>query len=172
MRPEKKYLVEEVSEHLAKSDYVYLANYERITVAEAAELRASLAEQNAEFHVVKNTIFQVAAERREMPDVSEYLSGPTAIIIGGENPAGVAKVIQDFFKKKEKVELKGGIVGDRALSKEELERLAALPGLEQLRAQLLGLLNQPATGLVRVLNAVPQNVLNVLQARVREEEGE
>ena len=92
MRPEKKYLVEEVGEHLKKSDYVYLANYERITVDETAQLRASLAEHNAEFHVVKNSIFGVAAGERELPDVSEHLKGPTAIVVGGDNPSGVAKV--------------------------------------------------------------------------------
>ncbi|MFP4069161.1 MAG: 50S ribosomal protein L10 [Verrucomicrobiota bacterium] len=172
MRPEKKYLVEEVNTHLGKSDYVYLANYERITVDETAELRAALAEHDAEFHVVKNTIFNVAAQSRELPDLSEHLNGPTAIIVGGNNPSGVAKALGEFFKKKEKVDLKVGVMNDRTLSKDEIEALAKLPGLEVLRAQLLGLLTQPATGLVRVLNAVPQSVVNVLQAKVRKENGE
>lgn len=172
MRPEKQYLVEEVNEHLEKSDYVYLANYERITVEETAELRASLAEHNAEFHVVKNSILGVAANAKEMPDMAEHLSGPTAIIVGGEDPSGVAKVLGAFFKKKEKVDLKVGVLNDKLLEKAQIEALAKLPGLESLRAQLLGLLNQPGTGLVRVLNAVPQNVVNVLQAKVRAENGE
>jgi len=172
MRPEKKYLVEEVSAHLDKSDYVYLANYERITVDETAELRASLAEHDAEFHVVKNTIFGIAAGEKEYPDVSDHLSGPTAIIVGGNNPSGVAKVLGKFFKDKEKVDLKVGIFNDKTLSKEQIEALAKLPGLESLRAQLLGLVMQPGTSLVRVLNAVPQNVVNVLQAKVRAENGE
>ncbi|MGB0333973.1 MAG: 50S ribosomal protein L10 [Opitutales bacterium] len=172
MRPEKQYLVEEVNNHLAKSDYVYLANYERITVEETAELREQLAEHNAEFHVVKNSIFGVAANAKEMPDVGEYLSGPTAIIVGGDNPSGVAKVLGKFFKAKEKVDLKVGILNDKTLDKAQIEALAKLPGLESLRAQLLGLLSQPGTGLVRVLNAVPQNVVNVLQAKVRAENGE
>jgi large subunit ribosomal protein L10 len=172
MRPEKQYLVEEVNEHLNKSDYVYLANYERITVEETAELRASLAEHNAEFHVVKNSILGVAANAKEMPDMGEHLSGPTAIIVGGEDPSGVAKVLGEFFKKKEKVDLKVGVLNDKLLEKAQIEALAKLPGLESLRAQLLGLLNQPGTGLVRVLNAVPQSVVNVLQAKVRAENGE
>jgi large subunit ribosomal protein L10 len=70
MRPEKQYLVEEVNQHLNKSDYVYIANYQRITVDEIAELRASLAEFNAEFHVVKNSIFGVAAAATDLPDLS------------------------------------------------------------------------------------------------------
>lgn len=172
MRPEKQYLVEEVNNHLNKSDYVYLANYDRITVEETAELRSALAQHNAEFHVVKNSILGVAANARALPDMSAHLSGPTAIIVGGEDPSGVAKVLGEFFKKKEKVDLKVGVLNDKVLEKAQIEVLAKLPGLEALRAQLLGLLNQPGTSLVRVLNAVPQSVVNVLQAKVRAENGE
>lgn len=172
MRPEKQYLVEELNSHLDKSDYVYLTNYERITVEEIADLRAQLSEHDAEFHVVKNSIFGVAAAAKDLPDLGEHLTGQTAIIVGGNNPSGVAKIIGEFFKKKDKVEMKAGIVNERALTKEEIEALAKLPGLEVLRAQLLGLLTQPATGFVRVINAVPQGLVNVLQAKVRKENGE
>ena len=82
----------------------------------------------------------------------------------------MAKIVFDFFKKKEKVELKAGVMNDRALSKDEIEALSKLPGLEVLRA-LLGLLSQPGTGFVRIINAVPQGLVNVLQAKVREEGG-
>lgn len=171
MRPEKEYLVEEVNTHLDKSDYVYLANYERITVEEIAELRASLSEHDAEFHVIKNSIFGVAAASKELPDLSEHLTVQTAIIVGGNNPSGVAKAVGEFFKKKEKVDMKAGILNEKALTKEEIAVLAKLPGLESLRAQLLGLLTQPATGFVRIVNAVPQSFVNVLQAKARAENG-
>src|SRR5690606_13335012 len=83
MRPEKKYLVEEVRNHLDKSEYVFLTNYDRITVEETSTLRKSLAEHNAEFHVVKNSVLNIAAQEREYPDLKEWLAGPTAIIVGG-----------------------------------------------------------------------------------------
>ena len=171
MRPEKKYLVAEIDKHLEKSSYVYLTNYERITVDEIAELRESLSEHDAEFHVIKNNIFDVAATARNLPDLSEYLKGQTAIVVGGNNPSGVAKSVIDFFEKKEKVELKAGILQEKVLTKDEIGALAKLPGLDSLRAQLLGLLSQPASGLVRVIAAVPQNLVNVLQAKVRAEQG-
>lgn len=171
MRPEKQYLVDEVSTHLEKSSYVYLTNYDRITVDETAELREALAQHGAEFHVVKNTIFSVAAAARDLPALDDHLTGPTAIVVGGDDPSGVAKALGKFFKAKEKVELKAGILDSKELTKENIEALAKLPGLESLRAQLLGLLSQPGTGLVRVLNAVPQSLVNVLQAKVREENG-
>ena len=171
MRPEKQYLVEEVSSHLNKSDYVYLVNYEGITVDEIAELRATLDVHAAEFHVVKNSIFNVAAISADYPDMSNHLTGQTAIVVGGDNPSGVAKAIGAFFKDKEKIELKLGVLNEKILDRAQIETLAKLPGLEALRGQLLGLFSQPATSLVRVFNAVPQSTLNVLQAKARAENG-
>lgn len=170
MRPEKKYLVEEVGTHLDKSDYVFLADYTGITVAETAQLRASLATEEAEFHVVKNTVLNVAARERELPSLSSPIDGPTAIIVGGRNPSEVAKIVLKFVKDKDKVRPKGGILSGSVLSADDVEALSKLPSLEVLKAQLLGLLNTPAQQLVRVINAVPQNVLNVLDAKRRKDE--
>lgn len=165
MRPEKQFLVDEVSRHLAKSNYVYLANYSRITVEETASLRDVLSKEGAEFHVVKNSILNVAAHSRNLPDLSEKLTGPIAIIVGGRNPSGVAKALQKFFKDKQKVELKGGAIGARALTPAEIDVLANLPGLEVLRAQLLGLLKQPGSRVVQVLSGVPRAFVQVLKAK-------
>lgn len=167
MRPEKQFLVEEVSHHLNKSDYVFLTNFNRVTVEETAVLRGELAKHQAEFHVVKNSILNVAAKQRNLPDFSdEVLSGPTAIVVGGPNPSEVAKVLTKFFKDKEKNQVKQGVLDAKMLSPDEVDALSKLPSIEALRAQLLGLLSQPATGFVRVLIAGPQSLLNVLQAKV------
>lgn len=171
MRTEKQYLVDEVNTQLEKSDYVFLTNYSRITVEETEELRTKLSELGAEFHVVKNSILNVAAKSRELPDLNEWLSGPTAIVVGGKDPSGVAKALGKFFKDKDKVEVKGGALSNRLLNKDEIEELAKLPSLEILRAQLMGLLNTPAQSFVGVLNAVPVSVVNLLQAKV-DQEGE
>ena len=171
MRVEKKYLIEEVAGHLKKSDYVILANFDRMTVADVSELRQRLAAHKAEFHVVKNSSLRVAAEALKLPAFNTVLTGPTAIIVGGRNSPGVAKVVRDFIKEKQKVVVKAGVLGQKVLTPAEIEQLAGLPSLEALQAQLLGLLNQPASLFVRVLNAVPQGVANVLQAKVRAAEG-
>ena len=121
MRPEKQYLVEEVSSHLNKSDYVYLVNYEGITVDEIAELRAALDVHGAEFHVVKNSILNVAATSVDYPDMSNHLTGQTAIVVGGDNPSGVAKAIGAFFKDKEKIELKVGVLNEKILDRAQIE---------------------------------------------------
>jgi large subunit ribosomal protein L10 len=172
MRVEKKYLISEVEGHLKKSDYVILANFTGVTVADVADLRAKLAAENAEFHVVKNSSLRVAAEALGLPNIDEALAGPTAIIVGGKNSAGAAKVVTEFFKAKQKVEVKAAVLSNKLIKAKEVEALASLPPLDALRAQLLGLLNQPGTMTVRILNAVPTSVVNVLQAKVRAAEGQ
>ncbi len=169
MQEEKNYLVNEIGEWLDKSDYVFLADFTKITVAETEELRKILAALGAEFHVVKNRILKLAAAQREYPDLGDVLTGPTAIVVGGDNAPGVAKVLKKFFKDKQKLELKGGVLEKSALTPGDITALSDLPSAEVLKAQLLGLFNQPATMLVRVVQAVPQGVLNVLQAKVDKE---
>ncbi|WP_221032142.1 50S ribosomal protein L10 [Actomonas aquatica] len=172
MRLAKKYLIDEVETHLKKSDWVILADYSGITVEETAELREKLSADGAEFHVVKNSSFRVAAKSLGLPEVDDVLSGPTAIIVGGKNSPGAAKTVTAFFKDKKKVEVKSAILGDKVITADDVKALAELPSLDALRAQLLGLLNQPGTMFVRLLNAPAQNLANVLQAKVREEGGE
>ncbi|MBE36061.1 MAG: 50S ribosomal protein L10 [Opitutaceae bacterium] len=167
MRAEKQYLVTEVETHLKKSDYVILTNFAGVTVADVAELRAELRKENAEFHVVKNSSLRVAAKALGLPEFEESLTGPTAIIVGGDNSPGAAKVVTEFFKSKKKVEVKSAVLSNKLLNADDVNTLAALPSLDALRGQLLGLLSQPGTMLVRVLNAVPQSVVNVLQAKIR-----
>jgi len=171
MRAEKKYLVDEVGGYLDKSDYVFLANYDRITVEETAELRRSLAEHNAEFHVVKNRILRLAVKSRELPDMESYLIGPTAVIVGGDSPPAVAKSLEKFKKTKDKVEIKGGLLNGKIIQPDEVQQLAKLPSHEALKAQLLGLLNTPAQRMVTVLQAVPQSVLTLLQNKADKGEG-
>ncbi len=168
MRTEKKYLATEVDSHLEKSDFCIIADYHGIKVDETAELRSKLAECGAEFHVVKNSALDVAAKARGMPDMSEFLNGPTAIVIGGEDASGAAKKLKKFHKETEKVEIKAGVFGDRLLSAEEIARLAELPDMDTLRAQLLALLNSPASGFLTVLSGPARSFVNVLQAKTNE----
>ena len=172
MRVEKKYLITEVEEHLKKSDYVILTNYAGITVDETAELRAQLEENGAEFHVVKNSSFKVAAEALGLPDLGDSLNGPTAIIVGGDNSPGAAKAVTKFFKDTKKVEVKSAVLAGKVIGPDEIKALAELPSLDALRAQLLGLLSKPATMLVQVFNAPASDLVGVLQAKVRAEGGE
>ncbi len=153
MRAEKKYLISEVEGHLKKSDYVILANFTKVTVSDTAELRKRLEAEKAEFHVVKNSSFRVAAKAFGLPEVDNVLSGPTAIIVGGKNPAGVAKILKKFFEEKQKLEVKVGVLEKKVVSAKDLAAIADLPPFEALRAQFLGLLTSNAAAFVRVLDA-------------------
>lgn len=168
MRPEKEYLIREASDHLGKSTYFFLADYKGINSEETSELRAKLAERGAEFHVVKNSSLRLAAKEKNLPDLSEYLNGHTAIVVGGDDASGVAKDLGKYFKTTEKVAVKGGVLGDRMLSADDVTQLSKLPSLEIIRAQLLSLMNTPATQVVSILNRPAQGLLNVLQAKAKE----
>ena len=153
MRAEKQYLISEVETHLKKSDYVILTNFAAITVADVADLRARLKPEQAEFHVVKNSSFRVAAKALGLPEVDGSLAGQTAIVVGGTNPAGVAKVLKKFIGDKQKLEVKVGILEKKVMGAAELSALADLPSFDVLRAQFLGMLMQTAASFVRVLDA-------------------
>lgn len=153
MRVEKQYLITEVETHLKKSDYVILANFSKLTVADVAELRSRLDAEKAEFHVVKNSSLRVAAKALGLPDFEGSLSGPTAVVVGGKNPAGVAKILKKFFQDKQKLEIKVGVLEKKIITASDLSKIADLPPFEALRSQLLGLFMQNAAAFVRVLDA-------------------
>jgi large subunit ribosomal protein L10 len=154
MRAEKKFLIDEVTGHLQKSDYVILTNFTKLTVADTAELRKRLSPEKAEFHVVKNSSFRVAAKAFGLPEVDgQTLIGQTAVVVGGKNPAGVAKVLKKFIQDKQKLEVKVGVLDKKVMTAADLSKLADLPSFEALRSQLLGLFMQTAGAFVRVLDA-------------------
>jgi large subunit ribosomal protein L10 len=169
MKAEKGFLVREVSEHLGKSDYVYLTDFSRVTVAAISRLRQNLREDDAECHIVKNSVLRLALRENGCEDLdAKCFEGHTAIIVGGANPSGVAKTLFKFSKgNEERMGVKGGALSKHPLAASEIKALSELPSLEVLRSQVLALFNAPAQQLVRVLNAVPQGVVNVLQARTK-----
>jgi large subunit ribosomal protein L10 len=153
MRAEKQFLVDEVAGHLAKSSYLLVANFTGVTVKDATDIRNQLRPLGAEYHVVKNSILSIAAKQANLPDLDAHLAGHTALVTGGDNPSGVAKVLVKFFKDFSKLEVKAGVLDAKLLSAQEIEALSKLPSLEVIRAQLLALLSTPATSVVRILVA-------------------
>ncbi len=153
MRAEKKFLVDEVAAYLAKSDYLILADFTHVTVDDAVKIRESIREFGAEYHVVKNSILNIAAKGANLPDITKHLTGHTAIVTGGDNPSGVAKALFKFFSDTTRLELKGGVVEGELFDKAALEELSKLPSLAEARALFLSLLSTPAGSFVRVLVA-------------------
>lgn len=165
MRPEKAYLIEEANNHLAKSNYFFLTDYKGINAEETSELRKNLADRGAEFHVVKNSSLKLATKDKGISEISNHLSGHTAIVVGGDDASGVAKALGEYFEKTKKVTIKAGALGDRLLDASDIKQLAKLPGLESLRAQLLSLFSSPLTQLVSLLCAPSRGFVTVLQAK-------
>lgn len=170
MRAEKKLLVQEASTYFSDSDYLYLADFTGVTVAAISELRKSLRAEGAECHVVKNSILKLALEECGCHVNDSCFAGHTAVISGGKNPSGVAKILFKFSDNNDKkMAVKSGVLSGNELQMQEIKALSELPSLDVLRAKMLALFNTPAQQLVRVLNAVPQGLLNVLQAKSQKE---
>jgi large subunit ribosomal protein L10 len=170
MRNEKKLLAKWIGNQLDKSNYVFVADFSKTTVKEVTELRRELSKESSEFHVVKNSVLSIAVGERSLPMAGDVASGQNAIVVGGSNPTGVAKILKKFHKNSngEKFALKGGVLDRIGLTSADIDALAELPSMEVLRSQFMSVLNAPARRCVCVLNAVPQGMLNVLQARVSE----
>ncbi|MDR0679283.1 MAG: 50S ribosomal protein L10 [Puniceicoccales bacterium] len=168
MRKEKKFLVNEAFGWMAGSDYVLLAAFNRLTVADVAVLRKRLREKGAMYHVVKNSVLRLAARERGLPDfAADALRGATAIVTGDGDPSNVAKVLQEFMDDKERedrLKLKCGVLDGRLMSAENLASLAKLPSLAELRARFLALLQAPAQNFLMTCDAALQGLLRVLSA--------
>jgi len=161
---EKKKIVEELHERLAKSKVVIVTDYKGLNVETMTELRRKLREAQIDYQVVKNTLLIRAAKETGVALIQDHLKGPSAIALSFDDPAAPAKVLMEFAKKNEKLEIKAGVMEDRVLDLASIKALAALPSREALLSQLLSAMVGVPTGLVRVLNGIPQKMMYALQA--------
>lgn len=165
MRPEKANIVADLSEKLNRSPFLLVADYQRMKVDQFGELRNRLAPAGAEVRVVKNSFLKRAMADSGMPDVADKLTGQTAIVMGENDVAPVAKILKLFAAEFKIAALKIGVVDKEVLSTSDVEALAELPSREILLSQLLGLLLAPATRLVRVLNEPASAFARLLKAK-------
>lgn len=165
MRPEKASIVSDLSEKLNRSPFLLVTDYKQMKVDQFGELRNRLAPAGAEVRVVKNSFLKRAMADSGLPDVAAELTGQTAIVMGEKDVAPVAKILKSFAAEFKIAALKIGVVNKAVVSKSDVEALAELPSVEVLRAQLLGLLQLPATQLVRVLNEPASAFARLLKAK-------
>ena len=170
MRPEKASIVSDLSEKLNRSPFLLVTDYQRMKVDQFGELRNRLAPAGAEVRVVKNSFLKRAMADSGMPDVGDKLTGQTAIVLGENDVAPIAKILKLFAAEFKIATLKIGVVDKAVLSTSDVEALAELPSREILLSQLLGLLLMPATRLVRVLNEPASAFARLLAAKA--EKGE
>ncbi|RKO63398.1 50S ribosomal protein L10 [Caldibacillus debilis] len=151
---QKKRIVEEITEKLKKSQTTVIVDYRGLNVAEITELRKQLREAGVEFKVYKNTLMRRAAEKAELSQLNEFLTGPNAVAFSEHDPVMPAKILNDFAKKNEKLEIKAGVVEGRLVSISEIKALAELPPREGLLSMLLSVLQAPIRNFALAVKAV------------------
>ncbi|HUF37672.1 MAG TPA: 50S ribosomal protein L10 [Anaerolineales bacterium] len=160
----KNELVEEYKERLSRSRAVFMTEYTGVNMPQLDTLRARLREVGGEFHVVKNTLGKIVFEEAgyEFPD--ELFSGSTAAGFAFEDSPATAKALADFAGEVEFLKIKGGFLGSKLISGEEIRALAELPPLPVMRARLMGLLQAPAAKLARTLAEPGRGLAAVVRA--------
>jgi large subunit ribosomal protein L10 len=165
MRAEKQNISAEYVARLNASPFFIVVDYQGLKVGPITELRKRLNKAGAEMHVVKNSIFRIAAREAGVADLTGTLAGQLAVVTGRQDVSSAAKVLKTFSSEFEKPKLKFGYLKNQRLETKDLLTLADLPSIEVLRAKLLGLLNTPATTLVRLLHTPATQLARVLKAK-------
>src|SRR6266568_7434187 len=165
MRPEKQNLTKEYLARLNASPFFIVVDYKGLTVGHLTELRKRLTKAGAEIHVVKNSIFRLAAKEAGLADLNGSLTGQMAVVTGQRDISTAAKVVKTFGSELDKLKVHFGYLNNQRLEQALILTLADLPSIEILRGQFLGVLNAPASTLVRLLSTPASQLARVLQAR-------
>ncbi len=168
-RAEKIESVEKIGDRFGRSPIAIVTGYCGLNVAEITELRGKIRAADGEYLVAKNTLTRIAIKDTDAAAIAELLTGPNAIAFGFSDPVGVSKAVHEFAKDHEALEIKGAVLDGEFIDGAQVAKLAAMPGLDELRGQLLALFMTPATNLVRLLQAPAQQLVQVLDARSKQE---
>ena len=161
---QKKKVAEDLRERFSRSKIVIVTDYKGLNVTAINSLRRKLREADIEYRVVKNTLLIRAAEATDVEKISEHFTGPSAVAISYDDPVAPAKVLTKFSEEHQQLEIKTGVLDGKVIGVEAIKTISTLPGREELLGQFLSAANGVVTGFVRILNAIPVQVLNVLQA--------
>ncbi|MDO8461926.1 MAG: 50S ribosomal protein L10 [Deltaproteobacteria bacterium] len=162
-RNEKEQEIVSLKEKFQKSSVAFLAEYRGLKVSEVTELRREVRKLSGEFKVVKNRLARKALSGGPFTALDPHFKGPIAVTWGND-PVIVAKLLAKYQESFPAFKLKVGLLDGRLLESKEVEALSKLPSKEELYAKMLGTLMAPITSLARVLNAVPQKLVGVLDA--------
>jgi large subunit ribosomal protein L10 len=160
----KEQTVGEIKDRFARASAVILVDYRGLTVKELQELRVKLRESGSELRVYKNTLTEIAMRELAMPDLGSLLEGPSAFTFAYGDPVAPAKTLVAFQKDHKELELKGGFIERAVVDASGVKSLASLPSREELVAKLLGTMQNPVGGFVRVLAGPAGAFARVLQA--------
>ncbi len=155
--------IEIIKEKLEKAKALFIIDYSGTNASEQVELRSAISEAGGEMFVTKNTLVDIALDKKEFKD---SLTGMNALVFSNEDVISALKKVYEFHDEHEKLEIKQGllIADDQVLNQAEVEKLSKMPGKEELLVKLLRQLQAPAHGLVNVLNAGQRDLVYVLKA--------
>ncbi len=174
-RERKEELVAQYTELLDQSNGFVLVEFGGLGVPQVDGLRQAVREAEGYYLVAKNTLFTKALQQRGWPVPDDLLKGPVGVAFGMENMPGVAKAVLDYAGQpqfEEKLGIKGGVMAEDVLDPKKVEAVSKLPTLDELRAQIIGLMVSPATGIVSAINAANGQIVNVLQAYIDDQGGD
>jgi large subunit ribosomal protein L10 len=165
MRAEKQHITKEYLDRLNASPFFIVVDYQGLKVGPITELRKRLIKAGAEMHVVKNSIFRLAAKEAGVADLGSTLAGQLAVVTGQRDVSTAAKVVKSFHAEFDRPKIRFGFLNSKRMETPEIMALADLPSLEVLRAKLLGLISTPARQLVQVLQAPAAQLTRVIKAK-------
>jgi large subunit ribosomal protein L10 len=172
LKQKKEQMIEELTGNLSRCSIAIATDYRGLTAKEMVQLRRRLTAVGIEYKVIKNTLTRFAADRAGKQQLEPLLTGPVAIAFGYDDVIKPAQVLREHIRTAGSVlQIKGGILGDKLLTPEDIISLATLPSREVLIARLMGQLQAPIQALHNVLSAPLRGFLNVVQARAKQLEG-
>lgn len=159
---QKKDLVARLATQLSEAQITILIDYKGLDVQAITRLRYELRQAGASMEVVKNTLLNLASQNTDAALMTDFYKGPTAVVTSPMDPVAPSKILVDFAKDNEKLEIKAAAFGGKLLDKEAIKALAKMPSKEELLGKLVYTLNAVPTSLVNVLAGVPRGLVNVL----------
>jgi large subunit ribosomal protein L10 len=163
-KAQKQAVVTALADRLRRSPTVYVTDFTGLDVAKLTQLRRRLRAAGVDYVVVKNTLALRAFGHAEVAGLEPHLAGPTGLVLAGPDPVSAAKVLADFAREFEKPAVKAGLVDGKAVTPDQVKRLASLPTRPELLAQLGGVLQAPLAGFAGALNGLLTNFAGALEA--------
>lgn len=165
LKSEKEQLIGELNDKFTRAKGVVVAEFKKLDVDTVNRLRKKLREGKVEWKVLKNTLARRAAKGTSVEKISDDFVGPVAAAISYDDVVAPAKILSEFIKDLETIKIRSGVVQGQKIDKAGVMALAKMPGLKELRAQILGMINQPATKLLRTIKEPGGSLARVIKAK-------
>ena len=159
-KEQKKNYITEMASQFENSNAVMVTHYQGLTMSQLDDLRAKMREHSIIFKITKNRITKLALEKTKCKDLTNLFSGPTAVAFG-EDAIMSARILSKFAKDNENLKLIGGIMDNEILDQDGVQNVASLPTLDEARANIIGILNAPASKIVSILLAYSEKMSNL-----------